>query len=777
VRIERLLPALALLLLVALVTASAWQWRAGAPLNASVLALLPQQTHDRLVQQAEARMAEPLNRELLLLVGHADRSIALSQIQALAERWASEPAFEQVQWRFAGDPQALRQTLRRHRLGLLSAQDRQVLLDTPERFIAERAADLFDPFSNAVLPLQQDWLGLGQRAQRALADRARLEPDLASGALIRDDDHGLHWALLRARTREDAFHLHAAPAIAALVADARTRLDAAGGQLLATSGVLHAAAGQAQARREILMIGSAAVIGIVLLLLFSFRRLRVLLALLPVGVAVLAGTCACVAVFGQINALTLVLGASLIGVAVDAPLHYLSKSWGGRWQSWQALKATAPGLGLSLASNLIGYLALAFTPFPALTQIALFSVAGLLAAWLCAVCLLPACFQTLHLAPPPALLALCTGLLGWRTRLLQNIGQWPLVVLLLIAIGGGLWQVNVDNDPRQWLGRTPQLQIEAQKIAALTGEQPTSQFFLVRAANEAQLLERQAALAQQLDHLLLPADAEHTRGLRGYRSLTQWIPAPSQQIALNKALRRLPEHWQPLLDAGVPETALQAELDHLLDTPTLAIADALANPLAEPWRILWLGPTGHGVAGLVSLQGQVDRATLQAVAAPLAGVQLVDRLGELDTLFAATQWSAAELKLLACLAIVLLLWRPFGLGGAVRVISLPLLAALAALAGLGWLGQPLTLFSLFGLLLMTAIGVDYAILMRENIGGPAVSLLGTVLAALTSWLSFGLLLLSETPVIANFGLTITLGLLFSFLLAPWASPAPKESHA
>ena len=100
----------------------------------------------------------------------------------------------------------------------------------------------------------------------------------------------------------------------------------------------------------------------------------------------------------------------------------------------------------------------------------------------------------------------------------------------------------------------------------------------------------------------------------------------------------------------------------------------------------------------------------------------------------------------------------------------------AALACLGWLGQPLTLFSLFGLLLITAIGVDYAILMRENIGGPAVSLLGTLLSALTSWLSFGLLLISDTPAIANFGLAISLGLLFCFLLAPWAGTRQSTAN-
>ena len=64
--------------------------------------------------------------------------------------------------------------------------------------------------------------------------------------------------------------------------------------------------------------------------------------------------------------------------------------------------------------------------------------------------------------------------------------------------------------------------------------------------------------------------------------------------------------------------------------------------------------------------------------------------------------------------------------------------------------------------------------MRENIGGPAVSLLGTLLSALTAWMSFGLLLISQTPAIANFGLAISLGLLFCFLLSPWAATRPRQ---
>ena len=77
--------------------------------------------------------------------------------------------------------------------------------------------------------------------------------------------------------------------------------------------------------------------------------------------------------------------------------------------------------------------------------------------------------------------------------------------------------------------------------------------------------------------------------------------------------------------------------------------------------------------------------------------------------------------------------------------------------------------------LLTAIGADYAILMRERIGGSATSLLGTLLSALTTWLSFGLLAVSSTPAVSNFGLTISIGLAFSFLLAPWAADGPPRN--
>ncbi|MDB5980288.1 MAG: rane protein exporter [Pseudomonas sp.] len=760
---ERWLPRLFLLLLVAVLALAGWQWRNGPPLSANLMELVPGSSPDALELRAEERMQEPLNREMLVLVGHADRQHAIELAQQLGEQWQASGLFEKVQWNLQADLPALRQQLLQGRLAMLSPTDREQLIGDPQAFIQQRVQSLFDPFTGfSLVSSQDDWLGLTGRIQNSQPQHGSVQLDIGSGALIATAE-GKSWVLLRARSHGNAFDMQLPMQVADLLSNAREQARQADGQLLAASGLLYAANGQRQASREMTWVGGGATLGIVLLLLLAFRRWRVLLAFVPVAIGMLFGVVTCVAIFGHLHVITLVLGASLIGVAVDYPLHALSKSWSLKpWRSWPALRLTLGGLSLSLATSCIGYLALAWTPFPALTQIAVFSAAGLVGAYLTTVCLLPSMLNSLELRPAEWPLRIAEQLLSFRASLLRRLPTPVLLALLLVFCAAGLFHLTSKNDIRQWIGAPPELMTEAQSIARITGYQPTSQFFLVRAANAQQLLERSAALSQRLDQLI------SLDKLQGYLALNQLLSPPTEQRRVRDALARLPLYWQPLIDLGVPESALQSELARLQMLPDQDIDMALAGPLGEPWRALWLGPTVDGVAGMVSLQGLNEAALLRVQALDLEGVQLVDRLGDLNEVFAATQISAAELKLLSCVLIVLLLILPFGLKGALRVIALPLLAALCSLASLGWLGQPLTLFSLFGLLLVTAISVDYAILMREQIGGAAVSLLGTLLAAITTWLSFGLLAVSSTPAVSNFGLSVSLGLAFSFILAPWA---------
>ncbi|RON70565.1 MMPL family transporter [Pseudomonas fluorescens] len=760
---ERRLPWLFLILLLAVIALAGWQWRNGAPLSANLMELVPGTNPHALELRAEQRMQEPLNREMLVLVGHADRQQAVAMAQTLGEQWQASGLFDKVQWNLQADLPALRTQLLQGRLAMLSADDRQLLIEHPDAFIQQRVQTLFDPFTGfSLVSSQDDWLGLTGRIQNSQPKHGAVQLDIGSGALVADAD-GKRWVLLRARTTGNAFDMNLPLQVADLLQHSRDQAAKSGVQLLAASGLLYAANGQQQATREMTWVGGGATLGILLLLLLAFRRWRVLLAFVPVLVGMLFGAVACVALFGHMHVMTLVLGSSLIGVAVDYPLHYLSKSWSLKpWRSWPALRLTLSGLTLSLITSAIGYLALAWTPFPALTQIAVFSAAGLLGAYLSAVCLLPALLKNVELRPAQWPLHLAERLVNLREKLLEHVRTPVLLALLIAFCAGGLLQLQSKNDIRQWVGAPQRLTDEAQTIARITGYQPTSQFFLVRAANQQELLERQAALSERLQQLV------NLDKLQGYLALDQLVSPAGQQQQVRQALNKLPQFWQPLIDLGVPVAALQTELQQLQSLPLEDIDVALAGPLGEPYRTLWLGPTEDGVAAMTSLQGLNNPSLLRVQALDLPGVVLVDRLGELNNVFAATQISAAELKLASCVLIVLVLILPFGFGGALRIVALPLLAALCSLASLGWLGQPLTLFSLFGLLLVTAISVDYAILMREQVGGAAVSLLGTLLAALTTWLSFGLLAVSSTPAVSNFGLSVSLGLAFSFMLAPWA---------
>lgn len=762
VRLPRLIPVIFIVALFALAGLTACQWRDGPPVSANLLQLLPSGAPGELDQQAEARMQEPLNRDLMLLLRHADDTTATALAESVGNNLLASGLFAQVRHTVDADLAAIRRQLLDQRLALLDSSSREALMTHPEAFVQQRLQRLYTPFEGSgLLPVEQDWFGIAELAQQALPQpgNVRADPD---GHLLAEYQ-GQRWMVIHAQTHGDAFDESLPLQVETLLAETRQQIEHAKGELLATGGLLFAAHGQRQARDEASLIGSLSLLAAVGLLLALFRTPRVLLIVLPVAVGALSGAAACIALFGQIHVLTLVLGTSLVGVSIDFPLHYLSKSWTLQpWNSHLAMRLTLPGLVLALLTNVIGYLAMAFTPFPALTQVAVFSAAGLAGAFACATCLLPWLLRA-PLQPWSKPLAWAHAALQLRQRLLGRIASFWLLVAFALYCAMGVPQVTFTDDLRQWVSRAQHLQAEAERIGRISGFEPTSQYYLLRADSTDELLANQHKLSEALAALV----AEGRLG--SYLSLSQIATPLNVQKNLQLALPRLLDAAEPLLALGVTREQLQAELALLQAQPGAELEDVLAGPLGEPWRPLWLGRQADGsVAGLVSLQGLKDSDALAGVGAEIKGLTLVDRPRELNQLFGETKAQAALFKLLAAVLILVLLFLPFGWRGAARCLAVPLLAALGSLATLGWLGQSLTLFGLFGLLLVTAIGVDYAILMREQVGGAAVCLVGTALAASTTLLSFGMLALSNTPAVSNFGLAVGLGLLFAFLMGPWA---------
>lgn len=776
-RIERWLPRLFTLALLLLIAIGAWQCRNGWPISADLMSLVPEAATDATRHRAEARIQEPLTRQMVAMVGAADPAKAVQAAKALGQRWKESGIFSMVQVDPSVDLNAIRAQLLAGRLAMLPPADRQLLTQQPEVFAAKRARELMDPFgSTGLVPIDQDWLGLAHRAEQSLRPGGAVQFDMGSGTL-QAEQQGQTWVLVRGEMQGNAFDQSSAPRVAAQVAQDRAWLDQEGVALLVAGGALYAAAGRAQAETEISWIGTSATLGIALVLLLALRRWRVLLAFVPVVVGVLTGIVACVALFGSIHALTLVIGASLIGVAIDFPMHWLGKSYGmPNWQAWPALRRVLPGLTVSLGANLIGYLALALTPFPALTQTAVFSAAGLLGAYACTVFLLPSWFRGWQPRVWMPLLHFAQAVLrGYAWLAAQTRLRWIGATAVFLICVGGIAQLNMRDDLRQWLSLPPDLQQQAQRIGEITGFMPTSQFYLVRAATTDDMLRRQAEISAKLDGLVKAGKLE------AYTALSQLAAPMEDQKRLQGRLTELsakPETWRAITDMGVPADAIERELQALSALPVMDLDAVLAGPQGERWRPLWLGHAeGEEAAGMITLLGLKDASVLAPIAQGVAGTTLVDRSGDLNRMFTATRVEAAKLKLFSYVLAALLLWFAFGRGATWRILAVPLAATACSLAALGYLGQPLTLFSLFGLLLVSAIGVDYAIVMFERVAGATASLVGIILGATTTLLSFGLLVVSHTPAISNFGLAVALGVCFSLLWAPWLGLARESPQA
>ena len=119
------------------------------------------------------------------------------------------------------------------------------------------------------------------------------------------------------------------------------------------------------------------------------------------------------------------------------------------------------------------------------------------------------------------------------------------------------------------------------------------------------------------------------------------------------------------------------------------------------------------------------------------------------------------------------LWLRFG-RNAWRAWMPTALATLAVLLVMSIVGAQWQLFNVLALMLLLGVGIDYGIFLQAHEDDPQ-AWLAVVIGAGSTWLSFGLLGLSQTPALRAFGLTLMLGLPLVLVLAPLFRAPPKEA--
>ena len=742
-----------------------WGIAQGGRLQTDLTALLPADAQvDAVWRAADEAGEKQLNGQILLLVGSEDADRAFSAAEQVADRWQQSGLFAAVDSRLNPDLAQLRQEIRRLGVNALPREQQQLLLHDPAAYFQQRAEDAANPFAAQIVPLEDDWLGFARFVQQKQPS-GRLQWHSGNGMMYSEQD-GITWVWLRARLPEKAA-ADQAERLLPLLADSRAQAEHGGYRLLAAGGALFAAEAKTQSERE---SGLMSAIGLSLtfaLLLAVFRSPRVFALVLPLGAGMLLGAAAVVGAFGQIHILTVVIGTSLVGMLVDFPLHWLAPSVFGpsektAWQAEPAMKHVLPSFAVSLAITVLGYALLWFTPLPVLRQTAVFSGFALFGAFGATVLWLPLLFRRYRARTVPfAELTERLHALSGRLKARLHKRGWLAVGGILLAVG--LWRSDWRDDIRQWVNMPSEMLAEVQRIGQLSGADFGGKYLVAEAPSEDALLMKTAELGRALQPLVAQGK------LGGFQSPDQLLMPVSEQQKLQNRLRelaKLPESWQAMRDIGIPRKTVRDALLQAADAPPLTLSDGLNTDLSEAWRPLYLGEVEQGrFAAVVRISGMTDEAAVRAAAQSVSGVHWADKRAHLNELFHHTRNQAAWLKLASYALAWFLLWRMFGMKRGSKILAVPLAAAVCTVAVLGWAGIPVSLFAMFGLLLVSAIGVDYAVYAVTAKHSAPARLGGMLLAAATTAISFALLALSGTPAVAAFGITVTVGVAFNIWLA------------
>lgn len=735
-----------------LATAFLWNQRADLPsrINSDLFALLPHDERDPLAETALARLSQRGERQLVILVGHRDQDSAIRAAQDYSQRLASLPL--RTPAALSGDLSALREFYRPYRQGLLTSADQQQLAGQAPQAAFEQALGLaFSPFSASGLAWQDDPFGHYSHWLQELASSSRVRPQQG---MLMIEDQGMHYVVLLREIDGSAFSFKRQESIVPALdrIGATVRAAHPGSEIRRAGVILHAAAATQTAQQEVSIIGLGGLLGILLLVLLTWRSWQApLLVTLAIATGLLIATTAVLMYDSRIHVLTLVFGASLVGVAVDYALHALIHSIEDTTPVLTRYRHLLPGMALALLTTVMAYMGLALTPFPGLAQMALFAACGSTAAWLTVMLWFP-------LLAPPSMAAgyLARGYLArqFRWHPDRRLVMASTALLLLLALLG-FTRFNVHDDIRALVSLKPDLQAEQIAVSRILALPSPAQMFIVTGPDIETVLQREEALTAALAPLVQKGE------LGGYDALSRWLPSRMrQQARKDQASHLIPVRRQLAAELGLPDNWIVPASAPLLD-----FEHWQSSPIADAASHLWLGRSANGESGsMVLLKGLNDPALVPRLAAlSLPGVRWIDKPAEISRLFGRYRILLSWLLLAAYVATALLLypryrkqfWR----------ILLPSAGASLLTTGLlSLLGQPLQLLSLIGHLLILGIGVDYGIFLQENAQDRRAQL-GITLAACTTILSFGLLALSSTPALRSFGLTILFGASTAWALA------------
>lgn len=744
----------------------------------------PTQEQQLLLDQVRDGLA---SRLILVGIAGADAATRARLSKHIAQRLRTNPAFVSVN---NGEPVSAE----RDHAYLFNNRYLLSPAITPERFSADglhaALSDSIDLLASPAGLLVKSLLPrdpTGEMVQLLSHFNSDTHPLLVDGAWAsRDGARALLLLQTRAPGSDTDAQQHAMLAI-------RQAFDAASSaspatpaaQLLMTGPGVFSVTSRDAIKSQVSRLSIISVVLIATLLLLVYRSPSALaLGFLPVISGALAGIAAVSLGFGTVHGITLGFGTALIGEAVDYSIYLFVQSEQGSSNQQDWIKRFWPTIRLGVLTSIFGFASLLLSGFPGLAQLGLYSIAGLIAAATVTRFVLP------HLLPTNFRIHDVSAIGVGLSRLVRHaaILRWPAAILLLAACA-----ILAGNHTRLWDDKISSLSPVSQADVALDtrlradmGAPDVRYLVAVSGASRESVL-------QSAEHVSAVLQTQVDQGeLAGFESPSRYLPSLATQHARQASLpeaamleTRLAQSVQGL-PVRVPLFApFLADVAAARKQPLLQTSDLEHTSMAMAVDALLIQQPNHWSALLpltapagADINANRIRAAVNIIGLP--NVLFVDMKAESDRLYSGYLREAIMLSLGGLVAIIGLLLFVFRSPLRVLRIIAPLAAAVITVtAGLALFGQQLIILHLVGLLLVVAVGSNYALFFDRPDHSPdhAISprtLASMLFANLTTVAGFGLLAFSNVSILQAMGVTVAPGVILALI---FAAIFAKKTHA
>ena len=591
--------------------------------------------------------------------------------------------------------------------------------------------------------------------------------------------------------------------------------DADNIELILTGAPLFALASKKSISQQTKIISTIASLILMTFLYWFFRSIKiVLLTALPLAIAILSGMTIVMLSDGFIHGITIAFGITIIGIAVDYPVHlyshvvFLHSSSGSLQSSLLSaevnekqnnsqltaiIRSIWPMMRLGLITTIIGFSAITFSDFSGLRQLGLFAVSGLISAAMVTRFLLPlipvaknsssqeniAYKQLLYLVqyPTPRFITLVSILM---------------VLSAVVYIGfnqSNLWQKDLSalSPIPQWKKQQDFQLRKAMGIAELR------YVLIIQEADFEKLLQQSEQLIPRLEGLK-KADI-----ISGYDMAARYLPSikhqklqqqnlPETKVLQHRLQQVLEDSefnisaFSPFLYAVEKSRKMLPLSEQILLTHNLDHSQSTAQTESQ-WKnnviidklktLLYQNKTSSMWTAVIPLQGVKNNQLKQS---DFKNSQLLDLKVQAEIMLSDYRNDALLWFLAGLILIISVLFYSSQKASSLFILAWPFIGAvILTIASLLLMGYSLSIFHLVTLLLVVGLGIDYSIFtffskyrdgeIRGLNNQPSdVAKVSIIICMTSTLIMFGSLSISDLPVLKAIGLTASLGSVYAFVL-------------